>query len=40
MAKYHEKPCVDIDLRTIQISRKAGDAEGGGEYQTYVVFIG
>ncbi len=38
MAKYLSKPCVDIDLRTIQISRKS-DGEGG-EFQTYAVFIG
>jgi len=38
MAKYLVKPCVDIDLRTITISRKAD--EDGGAYQTYAVFIG
>lgn len=38
MAKYLTKPCVDIDLKNIQISRKrAGDGE---DYQTYAVFIG
>ena len=39
MAKYLSKPCVDIDMKTIQISRKKGDEESG-EYQTYAVFIG
>lgn len=41
MAKYLVKPCVDIDLRTIQISRKAaGGPDELGEYQTYAVFMG
>lgn len=38
MAKYLTKPCVDIDMKTIQISRK-NDGEGV-DYQTYAVFIG
>ena len=38
MAKYLSKPCVDIDLKNIQISRKpTGD---DGLYQTYYIFIG
>jgi hypothetical protein len=37
MAKYLDKPCVDIDLKTIQISRKADES---GVYQTYYIFIG
>jgi hypothetical protein len=38
MAKYLNKPCVDIDLKNIQISRKpTGD---DGMYQTYYIFIG
>jgi hypothetical protein len=37
MAKYLDKPCVDIDLKNIQISRKPSE---DGLYQTYYIFIG
>jgi len=37
MAKYLSKPCVDIDLKNIQISRKMVDEVN---YQTYYIFIG
>jgi hypothetical protein len=36
MAKYLNKPCVDIRIKTLQISRK----ESEGEWQTYAVIIG
>jgi hypothetical protein len=38
MAKYLVKPCVDIRIKTIQISRKQ-DGEDGN-WQTYAVLIG
>jgi hypothetical protein len=38
MAKYLSKPCVDIRIKTMQISRKQG--EESGEWQTYAVIIG
>lgn len=38
MAKYLSKPCTDIRIKTIQISRK-GDEEGGS-WQTYAVVLG
>lgn len=38
MAKYLSKPCVDIRIKTMQISRKQ-DKEGG-EWQTYAVLLG
>jgi hypothetical protein len=38
MAKYLNKPCVDIDLKNIQISRKLIAEDG--VYQTYYIFIG
>jgi hypothetical protein len=38
MAKYLTKPCVDIDLKNIQISRKPTGEDG--MYQTYYIFIG
>jgi hypothetical protein len=38
MAKYLSKPCVDIRIKTMQISRKQN--EEGGDWQTYVVLIG
>jgi len=38
MAKYLQKPCVDIRIKTLQISRK--QVEEGGDWQTYAVLIG
>ena len=38
MAKYLQKPCVDIRIKTMQVSRKQD--EDGGEWQTYAVIIG
>jgi hypothetical protein len=37
MAKYLQKPCIDIELKTVYIARKAGD---DGVYQTYYVLTG
>jgi hypothetical protein len=37
MAKYLQKPCVDIELKTVYIARKADE---DGEYQTYYVLTG
>jgi hypothetical protein len=37
MAKYLSKPCVDIELKTVYIARKAGE---DGEYQTYYILTG
>lgn len=37
MAKYLSKPCVDIRIKTMQVSRKEGE---DGQWQTYVVLIG
>lgn len=36
MAKYLTKPCVDIRIKTLQISRKPDN----GEWQTYAMFLG
>jgi hypothetical protein len=38
MAKYLQKPCVDIRIKTMQIARK--QSEEGGNWQTYAVFLG
>ena len=38
MAKYLSKPCVDIRIKTMQISRKQN--EESGEWQTYAVLLG
>lgn len=38
MAKYLQKPCVDIRIESLQISRKQID--DGGLWQTYAVLIG
>lgn len=38
MAKYLSKPCVDIRIKTMQISRKQN--EEGGDWQTYAVVLG
>ena len=38
MAKYLSKPCVDIRIKTLQVSRKQN--EEGGDWQTYVVLMG
>jgi len=38
MAKYLSKPCTDIRIKTLQVSRKQG--EGGGDWQTYAVVLG
>ena len=41
MAKYLSKPCVDIRIKTLQVSRKQdGEPEGTGDWQTYAVLIG
>jgi hypothetical protein len=40
MAKYLSKPCVDIRIKTLQVSRKQSEPEGSGDWQTYVVLIG
>lgn len=38
MAKYLSKPCVDIRINTLQVSRKQN--KEGGEWQTYAVVMG
>lgn len=38
MAKYLSKPCVDIRIKTMQISRK--QINESGEWQTYAVLLG
>ena len=38
MAKYLVKPCVDIRIKTLQVSRK--QEEEGGDWQTYAVILG
>jgi hypothetical protein len=37
MAKYLSKPCTDIRIKSIQISRKDNE---DGNWQTYAVLIG
>jgi len=37
MARYLSKPCTDIRIKTIQISRKSDD---DGNWQTYAVVLG
>lgn len=37
MAKYLSKPCVDIRIKTLQISRKESDE---GQWQTYAILTG
>lgn len=39
MARYLQKPCVGVVLKTVQISRKERD-EVSGLYQSYVVLLG
>lgn len=38
MAKYLSKPCVDIRIKTMQVSRKQN--EKNAQWQTYVVILG
>lgn len=43
MAKYLSKPCVDIRIKSLQVSRKATmetPEETTKEYQTYAIIIG
>ncbi len=37
MAKYLSKPCVDIRIKTLQVSRKESD---DGTWKTYAVVLG
>jgi hypothetical protein len=37
MAKYLSKPCVDIRIKTLNVSRKESE---DGVWQTYVVVLG
>jgi hypothetical protein len=41
MAKYLSKECVDIRIKTIQISRRfTAMPEAAGDWQTYAVLLG